>query len=240
MSSAPGWRHDLPGMLYRSFFETYGASFRTKHLASGRGVVDGARRVLHHRDREKRQYPLPKRSKLPAEFIRLDPWEGEYLFMLAQLAGRGIVEVGRFQGGSTFLLSCANRSVPIWSIDLAPKDDDRLRRMFEENQTGDNVQLLIGDSHTESFSTIGEYDLLFIDGDHTRQGCLADLQNFVPRLAPGGHLAVHDCYAEFQVQQAVLDYVDRFPLLAARSPYTINSHWQTSAGSIADFVKPRT
>lgn len=206
-------------MSYASFHEAYGGSFRSKHL-KGRG------------------YTLPRKSRLPKEFIRLDPWEAQYLFMLAQLASRGIVEVGRFHGGSTFLLSCANRQVPIWSIDVAPTDDDRLTKLFAENETGANVELISGDSHAGAFPQITEYDLLFIDGDHTRHGCLHDLENLTPGLASGGHLALHDCYAEFQVQQAVLDFTAGSGLTTIRSPYVISSHWLTSFGSFAHFVKP--
>jgi len=112
-----------------------------------------------------------------------------------------------------------------------------LRRLFTEHGTGENVELIVGDSHDGTFQDIGEYDLLFIDGDHTREGCLADLANLVPGLVPGGHLVLHDCYAEFQVQQAVLEFAASTDLTVVRSPYIINSHWHTSTGSMAHFVK---
>jgi predicted O-methyltransferase YrrM len=239
-----GWRHDLPGESFSSFYERYGASCRTKHLLvlppSVPGRLGFAARLLFGRleTTNKRLYAPPARSSLPLEFIRLDPWEAEYLYLLAQTANRGIVEIGRFRGGSTFLLSCANRQVPIWSIDLHPADDELLELLFQKHRTGENVQLLVGDSHEDPFPDIGEFDLLFVDGDHTREGCLADLENFVPRLARGGHLVLHDCYAEFQVQQAVLEFARDTELEVIRSPYNINSHWHTSAGSIAHFAKP--
>jgi predicted O-methyltransferase YrrM len=244
-SSAAGWRHDLPGEPFSSFYEKFGASCRTKHLLvippHGPKRLAFAARLLFGRleTTNKRFYSPPATSQLPAEFIRLDPWEAEYLYLLAQTATRGIVEVGRFHGGSTFLMSVANEQVPIWSIDLQPSDDDLLRQFFAEHNTGENVHLLVGDSHDEPFPEIGEFDLLFVDGDHTREGCLADLWNFVPRLHPGGHLVLHDCYAEFQVQQAVREFAAETELTTVRSPYNISSHWQTSTGSIAHFVKPQ-
>lgn len=36
-------------------------------------------------------------------------------------------------------------------------------------------------------------DLLFIDGDHSFDGALADLRNFAPYVAKGGWLILHDC-----------------------------------------------
>lgn len=35
-------------------------------------------------------------------------------------------------------------------------------------------------------------DFVMIDGDHTYDGCMADLVNFFPKLKPGGEMAVHD------------------------------------------------
>ena len=34
--------------------------------------------------------------------------------------------------------------------------------------------------------------LLFVDGDHSYQGCKSDIINFAPFVVPGGVVAVHD------------------------------------------------
>jgi predicted O-methyltransferase YrrM len=244
-SSAHSWRRDLPGMSFSKFNERYGASCRTKNLAVLPASVSGrigfaARLVLGRLPKTNgRFYSPPAHSRLPFEFIRLDPWEAEYLFLLAQTAEAGIVEIGRFHGGSTFLMSCANRQVPIWSIDLAPQNDDRLRQLLTENKVGENVELVVGDSHHGDFPQIGQYDLLFIDGDHSYGGCRSDLEKFFPALADGGHLLLHDCVAENEVQQAVLDFLAQHDTTIVRSPYIINSYWQTPYGSLAHFLKTR-
>src|SRR5262249_19722872 len=237
-------RADLPGLSFARFAQLYGGSFRTKHLvvvpATARGRLRLAARFLLGRldTANKRAFSPPASSRLPADFIRLDPWEAEYLYSVAQRARRGLVEIGRFDGGSTFLLACANREAPIWSIDLEPRDDERLQRYFAENGVGANVELIVGDSHGGDFAEIGDFDLLFVDGDHSYAGAYADLESFVPRLADDGHLLLHDCYAEGTVQLAVLDFADRTDLTTVRSPDIPSSHWQTSYGSMAHFTKP--
>lgn len=238
-----GDRGQLPGLDFATFHHRFGASLRRKHLIvmpqdmTGRASL-AAKLLLGRLPPNKRLWTLPSESRLPLEFIRLEPWEAEYLYMLAQRATRGIVEIGRLRGGSTFLLACANGKVPIWSIDIAPEDDRGLLRLFAEHDVGENVELLVGDSHADSFPRLDDFDLLFIDGDHSYAGCRADLEAFVPRLATLGHLVVHDCYAGGRVQEAVIDFTTDTGLVTVRSPYIVNSHWQTSYGSIAHFVNP--
>jgi predicted O-methyltransferase YrrM len=84
---------------------------------------------------------------------------------------------------------------------------------------------------------MGEYDLLFIDGDHSYEGCLADLEKHFPRLAPGGHVLLHDCYRE-EVRRAVIDFVARHQVTILRSPYIGVAHWETPYGSLVHFTKP--
>ena len=225
----------------------YGGSCRTKNLlvlpTRRRELASFAWKLVRGRlpTVNRRPFAPHGSSRLPREFIRLDPWEAEYLFLVAARARRGIVEIGRFHGGSTFLLACANPEIPIWSIDLAPQDDERLRTLFAQESVGDNVRLLIGDSQHGLFSGIGPYDLLFIDGDHSYEGCTADLESHFSSLAPGGHVLLHDSYDDgaLDVQQAVIDFCDRHEVETLRSPYNIASHWHTSAGSIAHLRKPR-
>jgi predicted O-methyltransferase YrrM len=231
-------------MSFERFDALYGGSFRTKHLLLVPGTPAGrlgfaARFLLGRFDpHEQRTYSLSDTSSLPRDFVRLDPWEAEYLYRCAQEARLGIVEVGRFHGGSTFLLACANPDVPIWSVDVDPQDDARLRRLFAENRVGRNVELIVGDSQRDELPEIGTFDLLFVDGDHSYEGCLADLERLAPRLAPNGQIVLHDCYAESDVQRAVLDFAQSTELEVVRSPRIPRRHWFTPYGSMAHFTKP--
>lgn len=39
------------------------------------------------------------------------------------------------------------------------------------------------------------FDLIFIDGDHSFEGCLADVARYVPKyLKPGGYFILHDYF----------------------------------------------
>ena len=125
-------------MDYRTFHERFGGSFRTKHLAPpdwgqwiARRLRKGGRKRVRGRVRNRVPWALPTHSGLPHEFIRLDPWEAEYLFMVASLAEAGIVEIGRYRGGSSFLLACANERRPIYSIDRDPQDDALVQRLLD-------------------------------------------------------------------------------------------------------------
>ncbi len=226
------------------FMERFGASCRTKHLiplpVRRRTWAQLAWNIARSRVNlvDRRIHALPPRSELPREFIRLDPWEADYLYAIASLARHGIVEIGRLHGGSTFLLACANMKVPIWSIDISPRDDPRLAQLFETHGIGHNVELLVGDSHDDPFPEIGTFDVLFIDGNHSYSGCTADLHAFVPRLAPGGHVVLHDSYTGRPVQRAILDFLADHDVDVVRSPYIPAAHWHTSYGSLAHLRKP--
>lgn len=176
-------------------------------------------------------------GKVPAEFIRQDPWESEYLFCVAQAAKKGILEIGRFNGGSAVVFASANADIPIESIDVAPKDDAYLRRLLAEIGIGDNIQLHVGDSRGP-FPNIGEFDLLFIDGDHSYEGCLADLENWYPRLMPGGHVLMHDCYYGCEVQAAILHFLSDRKVETFTTPYKLSDHARYPEGSIFHFRKP--
>lgn len=64
--------------------------------------------------------------------------------------------------------------------------------------------------HTDSFTfKLGKkVDVIFIDGDHTYEGCKADIDNWYPQMASGGVMTFHDCDASSPgVVQAVEEFV---------------------------------
>ena len=222
-------------MDYATFFSRFGASARTKHI---RNTSENRRKKNEKRGRS--AFPLPATSEMPKEFIRLCPWEMEYLFSVACQARQGILETGRYNGGSLFVMACAAPDdVPIYSIDIAPRDDRFLREKLAEHCPGKSIDLIVGDSQKSRYSQIGAVDLLFIDGDHTYEGCMNDICNWYENLLPNGHLVFHDAYlGQHGVQAAIIDFMrDHRELQAVQSPVIGASHWEYPAGSIAHLVK---
>lgn len=202
-------------MNYVEFFAQFGGSYRGKHC-------------------KKRGYNLPTPGGLPKEFIRLDPWEGEYIWNVAKESTVGVLEIGRRNGGSTFLLACAT-GAPITSIDIDPVDDGFLRSVL--GSRGGNVSLIIDDSGV-SREEPTSIDLLFVDGDHSYDGCYSDLDAWAGRVAPGGHVILHDSYAgSYGVQRAAHEFFGRLihHFDEILSPLIPANHWTVPTGSIAHY-----
>ena len=183
-------------------------------------------------------YGINRGSPLPAGFIHLSPREVEYLFSIARHSKVGIVEIGRMKGGSTFLFAAANDKTPIYSIDIAPRNDNYLCEQLAQHieGQGNNVHLITGDSQKTDYPEIASYDLLFIDGDHSYEGCKRDLDNWFPKLIPGGHILFHDCYGE-GVQRCIHEFISSYSCNVVRSPYQGPNYHLTDHGSIAHIVK---
>jgi hypothetical protein len=49
------------------------------------------------------------------------------------------------------------------------------------------------------------YDIIFIDGLHTREQCLADILNSLNHLSEGGCILVHDCLPTAEYQTTIED-----------------------------------
>ncbi|MBL8084211.1 MAG: class I SAM-dependent methyltransferase [Candidatus Obscuribacter sp.] len=64
-----------------------------------------------------------------------------------------------------------------------------------------NLTLVCGDSGSErSISTarsLGPFDLIFIDGDHSYEGVKRDIENYSPMLSEFGVFAMHDIAADW-------------------------------------------
>ncbi|MEM9233445.1 MAG: class I SAM-dependent methyltransferase [Pseudomonadota bacterium] len=217
-------------MHYSQFVKRFGGSVRTKNFQTQRQMAQkpGVNR---------RVFTIPSQSELPKEFIRLDPWEAEYLYIVAGFATKGIVEVGRFNGGSAFLMACANPRVAITSVDIAPQDDDLLCDLFRKTGVGSNVNLIVGDSQQTKYPDIPAYDVLFVDGDHSYDGAMADLRNWWPQLEAGGHLVCHDSYAAQPCMKAILDFVFEVDAYVVTSPVKHHYHGYHAEGSMAHFMK---
>lgn len=109
-----------------------------------------------------------------------------------------VVEVGCCRGFSTLHLAKALRETGgrLVSFDLDTLEaSGRVRRAGLESIVSfmEGNSAVVGSSFAR---TAGGIDLAFIDGDHTRRGCLRDAEVFLPLLKIGGTLVLHDVVPE--------------------------------------------
>lgn len=121
--------------------------------------------------------------------IRMNLGEAALLWRYAKLARFGILEFGRYNGGSAVLLaSAAAPGVPVTSVDLQPCRNQTCEA--ECKRLG--VELLTFDSRTVTLKRF--YDFVLIDGDHSFEGVAADWRNARRHMLPGAVVAFHDAF----------------------------------------------
>lgn len=175
--------------------------------------------------------------------LQLD--EAALLFRLARRVppDGAAVEIGRFKGGSTFLLASALADgAELWSYDLhvalradlsGPQLDSELTAALDRYGLRDRVHLVVGDSRVVEPPPRAPA-LVFVDGDHTYEGARADYERWSRFVAPGGHLLFHDAvdaggYGNFYPGIArLVDEIERDDARFERQPDT---------GSIAHFAR---
>jgi hypothetical protein len=144
--------------------------------------------------------------------------EGLVLRNYAARATDPIVEIGAYKGRSMcFLADGSNEGnkVPVFSVDLweegsgyaltrdgrkipRPYARPSTRRLYEDarKQYGHGlVKPIRGDSATVAQSFNLPVGMLFVDGDHTEKGVMADLEAWMPKVTPDGIIAFHDMNA---------------------------------------------
>jgi 23S rRNA U2552 (ribose-2'-O)-methylase RlmE/FtsJ len=109
--------------------------------------------------------------------------------------GQVYLEVGVDKGKSLSVAKMvAKEGVEIWGVDL--REDPKVPGTnFVQ---ADSTQYKLGK----------KVDVIFIDGDHTYEGCGADIANWYPQMAKGGVMLFHDCDATSPgVVDSVADFV---------------------------------
>ena len=136
--------------------------------------------------------PLFWNTLLNRGLLRQDIDEAAILFktVRSMVRPRG-VEIGRFHGASTLLLAVAVGSGgKLTTIDLAPQDDEALRRVLQSADVANRVELVVGDANEVHWS--GELDFVFIDGDHSYDGARRDHNKWGKLVRVGGFIIHHD------------------------------------------------
>jgi predicted O-methyltransferase YrrM len=132
----------------------------------------------------------------------------------AARGARRVVEVGVYEGASSLALIAALRpGAELHLIDPFGHHPDALpsgwgatewatrrtvdRALRRRGPDAPRVHWHIELSHAaaEGWGERGEVDLLFIDGDHSEQGCELDWQSWRDRMSPQGQVVFHDARA---------------------------------------------
>lgn len=132
------------------------------------------------------------------------PQEAALLAALAADAGR-VVEIGVYEGGSAVLLAQAmHLEGELHLIDPFGEQPDALRAGWAADaratrrvvqraaRAGPRVRWHVAYSQHVAQRWNASIDLLFVDGDHSTEGCRRDWDLFHSHVAAGGRVAFHD------------------------------------------------
>jgi Methyltransferase domain len=100
--------------------------------------------------------------------------EAALLWKAVRATSGNILEIGRNLGGSTVLLAtAAGREREVYSIDKRSNEDRVCKNYLTRDESRRRVHLLVADSRLPLPGL--QFGFLFIDGDHTFEGVLADV-----------------------------------------------------------------
>jgi predicted O-methyltransferase YrrM len=133
-------------------------------------------------------------SPLNRGLVRLDFDEALAVFTMVSALDRPHgIEIGRFSGGSTFLLAVAvGAEGRVTSIDIAPQDDEALSTALTLANVRERVQLIVADAQAQDPDASQLYDFVFIDGDHAYEGARRDHNRWGRRVKRDGLIIHHD------------------------------------------------
>lgn len=99
--------------------------------------------------------------------------EAALLWKAVKATAGNVLEIGRNFGGSTVLLAAAGADRQIYSIDNRSHENSACKAYLTRSEISQRVHLLV----TDSRRTLPDlsFGLLFIDGDHSFEGVLADV-----------------------------------------------------------------
>lgn len=145
------------------------------------------------------------------EHARALPNEGRY------------IETGSYLGCSALIIALHSNAL-VWAHDLWTTDWSELRGapppevqdyfyVFYSGVKANKLENRIIPIRGKSAYTVGIHDstsidLAFVDGDHSYNGCLADLEAIYPKMKPGSTILVHDCVPLSEPLAAVVEFCD--------------------------------
>jgi predicted O-methyltransferase YrrM len=160
--------------------------------------------------------------------------EREVLKRLAKNAHK-VLEIGVFEGHSTKSLATSMTSGVLYAVD--PFFPGRLgisyglllthQQIRKANKINPHVTVKLIKDFSYNLAkdkSITEFDLIFIDGDHSLEGIKQDYNDWADRIKSGGYLALHDTrvpsynpnvknLGSYEYFESVIKYDSRFQLV---------------------------
>jgi len=135
----------------------------------------------------------PHMPPLPPVKLQLLPWQMAALYaltwgLLHERRELRVLEIGGGAGGSAYMMARAASAARITSLNINPREADAARAFLRRAGCA-NVTVEVCASWDYLASSIGSYDLIFVDGDHNQ--IARDLAWF-DRLTIGGLMVCHD------------------------------------------------
>lgn len=156
------------------------------------------------------------------------------LYKLAQKVPQGgvIVELGSYVGASTSFLAEGSKQksvqlfcIDTWENDAMPENKRDTWNEFKAN-TKDYQDMLIplrGLSVEVASDFSKKIDLLFIDADHSYQGCSEDVKAWLSKVKDGGTIVFHDYGWAEGVQRTVAELI--MPIQSMPGQRTDSIYW---------------
>ena len=167
-------------------------------------------------------------TDLPGEPILTSVTANESAELRKLAAAQRVLEIGSAHGyssvvmalaGAEHILAVDDHSGTTWLGDTLGVMQANLRKY----QVADKVSIRQGNSMTvlpDLRAEEARFGFIFIDGDHRLDGAMADIENALALLEPGGTIAVHD-FLEHCCCPDVMFAVNR--LIAAGPDYVVDT-----------------
>lgn len=127
-------------------------------------------------------------------------FDSETLLPYVQKLAPGDVylEIGVDKGKSLWMArQIAKKGVEVYGMDI--REDPKI----------EGTTFIQGDAHKSLKNWKKKINVLFIDGDHTYEGCKANIDDYYPFMVEGGIMLFHDCDEGGPgVVRAVAEFVD--------------------------------
>jgi predicted O-methyltransferase YrrM len=128
--------------------------------------------------------------------------DAEFLFsFLEKVQPKRFLEIGTWRGGTAALIKTVCPKTEV--ITLNYPDPEVVNNPLKKSEIGSaflrrqlDVKLVWADSADLPKLDLGRFDAIFVDGDHSYEAALRDLENCWARLNPQGYLMFHDYVQE--------------------------------------------